>query len=473
MACNYSLSGQTTWYEPDTIIYYDVSEDYALRSIYAYDNSGNRELFLVQKWNVNQWENVDKSFYTYDASDNMLTNFSQTWSNSQWGDTNKTIYTYNNYDKRLTTLTQTNQLNKNLTVYKYDDRGNNVESLGQDWNNNQWENTVLYLYEYDDNNNQICFTNIRWQNNQWDSNSRFFYDYNANNKVIEDYSQRFYNNQWNNQYRNTYTYDTNGNRLEIKDFEWKDSLWVRSDRYYIQTYDGNNNLLTSMDSIIGTYSTNSIKKIYTYDGSNNMLTALIEGLTGGGMWYTKTQNIYTYDEHNNKLSDSAVYMIGTGIWYNDFVFKWEYDENSNAVSGFNQKWDFGLEDWKNENTKTIIIYYNNMQSYVGRSNLYEPNGIGYKFVASYKKIETVGIAKTHNYASVLRVYPNPANGQLKIKNEELRENTEYQIFSVVGQVVMVGAYPCGSPEMTIDVSHLASGMYFLKIGNKTVKFVKE
>jgi hypothetical protein len=26
---------------------------------------------------------------------------------------------------------------------------------------------------------------------------------------------------------------------------------------------------------------------------------------------------------------------------------------------------------------------------------------------------------------------------------------------------------------TIDVSHLAKGMYYLKIGNKTMKFIKE
>ena len=82
---------------------------------------------------------------------------------------------------------------------------------------------------------------------------------------------------------------------------------------------------------------------------------------------------------------------------------------------------------------------------------------------------TIGIAETQCSAS-LRVYPNPAGNQLTIDNGELIiENVE--IFSVVGQ--RVGAYPCGRPEMTIDISHLAAGMYFLKIGNKFAKFVKE
>ena len=89
---------------------------------------------------------------------------------------------------------------------------------------------------------------------------------------------------------------------------------------------------------------------------------------------------------------------------------------------------------------------------------------------------SVGIAETHCNASVLRVFPNPTSNQLKITNYELRENTEYQIFSVVGQVVMQGSTspnPSKGGEFSIDVSHLASGLYFLKVDGKVVRFVKE
>jgi len=57
----------------------------------------------------------------------------------------------------------------------------------------------------------------------------------------------------------------------------------------------------------------------------------------------------------------------------------------------------------------------------------------------------------------------------------------------VGRVVMQGTAPLSPPEggkqlpsfggagggLIIDVSALASGMYFLKIDNKVIKFVKE
>ena len=81
----------------------------------------------------------------------------------------------------------------------------------------------------------------------------------------------------------------------------------------------------------------------------------------------------------------------------------------------------------------------------------------------------------------IRVYPNPANYELRITNYEtgfgasqLKEGEVVEIYSVVGQKLM--QLPCRdviNHVSTIDVSGLASGMYFLKIGDKTVRFVKE
>jgi len=48
-----------------------------------------------------------------------------------------------------------------------------------------------------------------------------------------------------------------------------------------------------------------------------------------------------------------------------------------------------------------------------------------------------------------------------------------EIFNVVGQVVFTSQLSKLSPETTIDISHLANGLYFLKVGGKMVKVVKE
>jgi len=111
--------------------------------------------------------------------------------------------------------------------------------------------------------------------------------------------------------------------------------------------------------------------------------------------------------------------------------------------------------------------------------LYVPQGTADKYRAAnvWKDFQIeggVGIAETHQDAG-FKVFPNPTNSQLKIKNYELRENSVIEIYSVVGQVVL-STEALKSPETnetTIDVSGLAKGMYFLKVGNQVVRFVKE
>ena len=76
----------------------------------------------------------------------------------------------------------------------------------------------------------------------------------------------------------------------------------------------------------------------------------------------------------------------------------------------------------------------------------------------------------------ISIFPNPAKKQLivKIAGRFPNDAQEVEIYSVVGQCVM--QLPCRdviNHVSTIDISHLASGMYFLKMGNKVTKFVKE
>ena len=89
----------------------------------------------------------------------------------------------------------------------------------------------------------------------------------------------------------------------------------------------------------------------------------------------------------------------------------------------------------------------------------------------------VGIVETGNAPSI-RIYPNPVNEQLTIDNGELTIKN-VQIFDVMGRCVATvetGRAPSlqsTSSETTINVSHLPSGIYFLKIGEMVAKFVKE
>ena len=162
---------------------------------------------------------------------------------------------------------------------------------------------------------------------------------------------------------------------------------------------------------------------------------------------------------------------------------------------------------KNENVLTAseaetYQWYLDNTSILGatsRTYTYSQNGqyaveVGNEFgcisISVEMDISDVGVAETHNYAS-LRIYPNPTKGQLTIKNEQLTIE-KIEIYDVVGQCVYTTSLrgtKCRSnpennnensgllrfarnDEISIDVSHLAAGMYFLKVDNKVVKIIK-
>ena len=97
---------------------------------------------------------------------------------------------------------------------------------------------------------------------------------------------------------------------------------------------------------------------------------------------------------------------------------------------------------------------------------------------------TLGIKEIEN--KNLNIYPNPAHSYLRIEIAEPASNIE--IYDIYGRIAPLNPpeggkqLPCGQKHpsfggdgggITIDISHLANGIYFLKIGNKRVKFVKE
>ncbi len=81
-------------------------------------------------------------------------------------------------------------------------------------------------------------------------------------------------------------------------------------------------------------------------------------------------------------------------------------------------------------------------------------------------------------ADDIRIYPNPTNGLLHIvglpQNVGLPQcdsptgQTEYRITNIMGQTLL-----SGTVTKTIDVSMLPTGLYFITLGDQTLKFTKQ
>ena len=86
----------------------------------------------------------------------------------------------------------------------------------------------------------------------------------------------------------------------------------------------------------------------------------------------------------------------------------------------------------------------------------------------------VGISEVTMQEDELTIYPNPANNQLTVKSEQLTVK-EIKVYDVMGETVY--SEQLTTNNTTIDVSGLASGLYFLQVnseqGTVNRKFVKE
>ena len=81
--------------------------------------------------------------------------------------------------------------------------------------------------------------------------------------------------------------------------------------------------------------------------------------------------------------------------------------------------------------------------------------------------------------TAIKIYPNPVSYELQVTSYEGGDANKgacplVEIYDVMGRRVMTIAHPPLRGGLGgLNVSHLPSGMYFLKIGEKTAKFVKE
>jgi len=107
--------------------------------------------------------------------------------------------------------------------------------------------------------------------------------------------------------------------------------------------------------------------------------------------------------------------------------------------------------------------------------------LGQSDTSQWKKVDDppLSIVETLHATSAIRVYPNPTNGELTIDNGELTiENGELiiekvEIYDVFGRTQKIIINCQSSIVNSIDISHLKSGIYLIKVNNKTIKFVKK
>ena len=131
------------------------------------------------------------------------------------------------------------------------------------------------------------------------------------------------------------------------------------------------------------------------------------------------------------VSGGGVYVAGSTAYLTAFPHNgYEFD-----------KWSDGATD----NPRTVIV-----NSDLTLAAFFKGTGVG------------------EDGLTPMTLYPNPAKGSIRISGIEA--NTTVEIYNSLGELVRtVNA----GPDQEIGVSDLASGLYLVRCGNRTLRFVKE
>ena len=89
--------------------------------------------------------------------------------------------------------------------------------------------------------------------------------------------------------------------------------------------------------------------------------------------------------------------------------------------------------------------------------------------AIYSEIHGVEEDSPSTGLGTFTVYPNPTNGVLFVRTHTVRPYDEYRITNLMGQTLLQGSITTENQQ--IDINRLPAGMYFISVGEQTVKFV--
>ena len=138
--------------------------------------------------------------------------------------------------------------------------------------------------------------------------------------------------------------------------------------------------------------------------------------------------------------------------------------NNNALSNFHEVW---TQESPSEEWKTVTI---DLKDYQGEA-IY----VAFKYSGEYGHnwyIDNIsitgGTGVEEGEATALTVCPNPARESIRIPG--LEANSQVEIYNSLGELVRVMN---ANPDQEIGIRDLASGLYLIRCGHATLRFVKE
>jgi len=375
---------------------------------------------LTERWENNQWVNVNLISYEFDENQRVTGWLTQKWINNAWVNHIKTTTQLNEDYFPVEDIgllwDNNNWINFDRTTYQYNSNNDMTGMVWQEWNDttNNWQNFFRSVLEYDNNFNNIDFYMEMWENSNWASFMHSEYTYDQNNLMTISKSEMWFDTEWMDQSKVTYTYDAQQYRVEELHQIWNfvSSSWANSEHW-----------------------------TYEYNGSGLVLVTLIEDFDP----YTQTRTDYTKisSTYNGDLLIEELYQDWTGSeWLNSEIRLYTYENNFLAII-LHQEWEnnnwVNIERWTNTYGDPVSVTSSNTLP----SNFY-----------------------------LAQNFPNPFNPTTTIEynipgnNNGLVSTVMLKIYDVLGNEIKSYIKENQAPgvyQVEINFRGLTSGVYYYKL----------
>ena len=482
--------------------------------IYEYDDAWSAET----KYSADN-QPVTKTEYTYSDNQEVLTKTVSNWSTETetWINSSLIENTYSDNQELLSRATFTwsveteTWLNSSLTEYEYSD-GALVEKRITNWSNGEISQQKKQHYDYDANGNctQILFQTL--VDSVYANRNRAIYLYNENGLCTNANAERWNDTTWvlGGFPSGTYLFfddiyaDVNNamgaisgcTRAEVTEYVTTPNpkyvltpLDLEGEWFYeIENEDGSitfQHLECAADTTINNERPKVIVRSNTHYDRDSIYTEVTHEYVyednGKVYWWNKDLEEFTTlydltaeagDEWTIKVGTESITMHVDSIGYyeyNGLNYRTLHvsDENNlfsgDIVCGFGHMTSFFPERLMNRSANFIV---NGLRCYWEEEVLLYHNG-DEDCDAVYSEIHSVDANKTEGFV----VYPNPTNDVLFVETQCIASlpDPTYRITDLMGQTVLSGCINAETQQ--IDIKKLPSGMYFITVGEQTVKFV--
>lgn len=257
-----------------------------------------------------------------------------------------------NFSRLDSIITNPLESNRTKTILYYNDNNQIIECIGNSKLDGNWEYIDKNNFHYDEGNNLVKEITFFWIENGWDTITVLSHSY-VNGLLVESLFQEYKDNQFNNKYIYSYQYDPDDNLIKTTLQKWVVDEWKYDSQINFSYYKKG-----IIDSILFS-NWNDDKWVndkttkYFYKENEQFTDSMIVKTWGGDKWsnFLKRTLVYSGDT-KSKIETNLIWL--NSIWVNTDRKYFYYNEFNNIESIFCQVWS--NDEWTNGEGVLLFEY---------------------------------------------------------------------------------------------------------------------